>query len=220
MRKLPSHQVHRTLATQLAKLAVLGLAWGTFVISPELCHAGESNLVIHEAVENHPVQAKLSLSLISLNSSTATTKSISGSDFGVGVDYYFHPKWSLGLAYHQAFSSLSFAAAYSAVEVTATYSITGTHTQSTRKVRLGDTLVYTENGGELGGLKASASFSQFFFNGTSGIYPYSGLGLGFYYELNWLRPIGLRLGARGDTTTNGSGSIMLIQGVAQFLFPL
>ncbi len=181
------------------------------------CPADQASSVVQESVEAHPLGVGLSISGMSL---ARNSISLIGLEFGAGLEYFFHPKWSVGVGYHQSFNSLSFSAVYSAFQVGLTYAVTGTMSQETRKIRLGDTEVYQERSSSLGGLRAMAIFSQYFFNGTSGIYPYSGLGLALLYELDWLRPVSFRVGVRGDLTQNGVSSLQIIQGVAQAVFPL
>ena len=209
------HRQRRNGLNGLRAIALMSLvlSWA----GAQNCTADQASSVVHESEEAHPLGLELSLSGLSL--SRAGT-SLIGLEFGAGLGYFFNPKWSVGVGYHQSFNSLSFSAMYSAFQVGVTYAITGTMSQETRKIRLGDTEVYQERSTSLGGLRAMAVFSQYFFNGSSGIYPYSGLGVAVLYEFDWLRPVGFRVGVRGDLTQNGVSSLQIIQGVAQAVFPL
>ena len=200
---------------KISFLVVTGLT--LLGLSQNRAQASESNLILTESNDNHRFQVVANLS--SLSVSRAST-SISGSEFGLGVEYAFQPKYAIGISYHQGFTSLGVASIYSAFQLGVIYAITGNFSKETRKIQLGDSELYSDSYGDVGGLRAALSFSQYFFNGTGSIFPYSGIGAALYYEFNWLRPIGLRLGVRGDYTGNGNASLRVMQGLVQLVFPL
>jgi hypothetical protein len=177
--------------------------------------AEETSTVVQEVADDRKLQIVVGISGLYLFRSNA---SVTGTDFGATISYIFHPRWSAGGGYHQGFNGFSFSTIYSAFELDGTFAITGTLAQQGRKVFLGDTQVLRERPQNRGGLRIMAIFSQYLFNGTASIYPYSGLGGSLFYDFTSNLPVGLRLGVRADITQNGAGSLNVIQGFVQCLF--
>ena len=200
---------------QLHRALLISIMTSALTLWAQNASALDSSYLLQDSVHEQPLQLVSSLSFLSL---ARTTQSITGLEFGLGLNYALNPKWSLGGGYRQGFNSIGFSSIYSALEVKLIHALTGDLLRRSHKTQLDQTDVYTETSTNRGGLRAELAFSQYFFNGTTSIYPYSGLGAGILYEFTFQSPFGLRTGVRADTSSDGKNTLNIIQGVVEGIF--
>jgi hypothetical protein len=200
MSKRPSHLFVSALAPLLCCASGVAAA---FVAPFASAFASDTPTVNTSAVEH-----RLRLAVTSeygVMSRGAT--SLASAGLGAAVQYGFADSWAAGIGFREAYSVSTFTSNFTAFDFKVTYAITGRLVRRDESVFLDDALISHSRGFSTGGLRAEALLTQDYFNGSAGVYPMSGGGIGLYYEFPSRGFLSLAIGGRAERITNGNRTL-------------
>jgi hypothetical protein len=151
---------------------------------------------------------------------TSGKSSLDSVGFGAGIQYGLLDRWGIGAALRQGFATSGFTSTFTAIDLKVIFAITGSLIQHTQTLKVGDGPMVTSQSINRGGFRMAASLSQYYFNGTIGVFPLTGGGGALSYEFPSQTRLSFDLGARADQVTNGKLTLSPIQFFGGVLFSL
>lgn len=137
---------------------------------------------------------------------------ITGPGLTLGCEFAASETLAVGLAMSQAYSvNDSFAALYTDLQFELGWSLTGRQGGVVRTVIFDDAKVVQTKPVLPGGLQILVGFHQYFFNSSSGVFPFSGPGAGVAYTLPSSRSFTLGTSARAQWITNSKTAMTPVQ---------
>ncbi|MGK5085340.1 hypothetical protein WDW37_18800 [Bdellovibrionota bacterium FG-1] len=166
---------------------------------------------IREQTEPRNSQALLQLGWVSI---IKAGKHLTGLAPSVGFSHATSSWLSLGGNVRFAFQPSSVVAIYTALELKAVLAITGTFIQNDRSIFLDEKEVFRGRDLNPGGLRLELNGTQFFFNSSSSIVPFTGFGGAAYYIFASQSSVNFLLGGKYEFLYSASMNLKPIQGFA------
>lgn len=137
--------------------------------------------------------------------------SLSGVGFGTGINYGMSRKLGIGGGFRQSFSTSTFTAFLSQLELQLIWAVTGGLILNEDITMLGGKQVVTAKNQSQGGLRIRAHVVQYYFNSASASIPLSGLGGSLGYEFSSSGSLNWEAGFRMDAITSATTSMTPMQ---------
>lgn len=143
---------------------------------------------------------------------------LNGLDINLGMNYALDDRLAIEGGAHQAFSFSGFSAMYSTLELGLSFAVWGSQIRHRRKVKVSGLEVATGVESTQSALIVGAMAKQYFFNGSSSVLPFSGLGISVLYRLPSTTTSNLGVGVSTDFIANGSRAALAFKVFGRWSF--
>ncbi len=140
--------------------------------------------------------------------------------FGLGADLSvaLSSKFAAGGAFRQSFQLPdSFSSLFSEIDLHLDFAITGSFVAVNRTTRVNGIDVLTEETSSQGGFRAQLLFNQYFFDSSSSVLSFAGVGLAGLYEFPSTSNYNFSIGCRVDAISSGTVTLFPIRPFGQLL---
>lgn len=172
----------------------------------------EDSMQIATREESHRVSLAVTPEYITFSNAG---KTINGTALGLGVSYGYWDRFGFGARLSQAFYvSAGLWPIYTAIELRFVFALTGSLVQKSEIISMSGAEVYSAESENSGGFRFQLSASQFLFNSSVTVLPFSGMGGVLSYEYPIGHLISLTGGVGGEWLTSGKTTFTPIHVIA------